>query len=104
MRQAMLLVFFERNVFPSTRRHTGYWRDWSSDVCSSDRIDGAGLQQAALRNLARWSATAPWTDEVSGDRRLLSSDTGDGWDAARILLPEVREHLQRELGDRKSVV
>ena len=45
-----------------------------------------------------WSATAPWTDEVSGDRRLLSSDTGDGNDAARILLPDVRDHLARELG------
>src|SRR5581483_12054052 len=22
--------------FTSTRRHTRYWRDWSSDVCSSD--------------------------------------------------------------------
>src|SRR5215203_6540715 len=22
--------------FSSIRRHTGYWRDWSSDVCSSD--------------------------------------------------------------------
>src|ERR1035437_10471265 len=22
--------------FPSRRRHTSYWRDWSSDVCSSD--------------------------------------------------------------------
>src|SRR5258707_6096761 len=26
-------VFF---FFPSRRRHTRYWRDWSSDVCSSD--------------------------------------------------------------------
>src|SRR3712207_7857558 len=26
------LYFF----FSSRRRHTGYWRDWSSDVCSSD--------------------------------------------------------------------
>lgn len=42
------------------------------------------LQEAALRNLATWSATAAWTDEVSGERRLISSDTGDGWDAARI--------------------
>ena len=42
-----------------------------------------------------WSAGAAWTDEVSGERRLLSSDTGDGWDAARILLPEVREQLDR---------
>jgi len=56
------------------------------------------LQDAALRNLAAWSATAAWTDEVSGERRLLSSDTGDGWDAVRILLPEVRERLSTELG------
>jgi hypothetical protein len=61
-------------------------------------IGPAELQSAALANLARWSASAPWTDEVSGDRRLMSSDTGEGWDAVRILLPEVREHLQRELG------
>ena len=56
------------------------------------------LRTTALRNLSTWSAGAAWTDEVSGDRRLLSSDTGDGWDAARILLPEVREHLAHELG------
>ncbi len=55
------------------------------------------VQDAAMRNLANWSANAAWTDEVSGDRRLLSSDTGDGWDAARILLPEVLERLGREL-------
>src|SRR3712207_6911924 len=28
-----LLVYF---FFSSRRRHTRYWRDWSSDVCSSD--------------------------------------------------------------------
>src|SRR3712207_9240254 len=28
----MRCVFF----FSSRRRHTRYWRDWSSDVCSSD--------------------------------------------------------------------
>src|SRR3712207_9034812 len=26
--------------FSSRRRHTRYWRDWSSDVCSSDLADG----------------------------------------------------------------
>src|SRR5258707_11845210 len=34
------LKFFYFNVFffffSSRRRHTRYWRDWSSDVCSSD--------------------------------------------------------------------
>src|SRR5947209_9645722 len=29
----MILFFF---FFSSRRRHTRYWRDWSSDVCSSD--------------------------------------------------------------------
>src|SRR3712207_6168395 len=30
--RACCVVFF----FSSRRRHTRYWRDWSSDVCSSD--------------------------------------------------------------------
>src|SRR3712207_5311152 len=32
MRTSFLFFFF----FSSRRRHTRYWRDWSSDVCSSD--------------------------------------------------------------------
>src|SRR5258707_8468015 len=32
----MSVVFF---FFSSRRRHTRYWRDWSSDVCSSDLIN-----------------------------------------------------------------
>jgi hypothetical protein len=61
-------------------------------------VEPSDLQDAAMRNLAAWSATAPWTDEVSGERRLISSDTGQGWDAVRILLPEVIAHLTAELG------
>src|SRR6476620_12495829 len=29
--------------FSSRRRHTRYWRDWSSDVCSSDLDTGDGI-------------------------------------------------------------
>ncbi|HTC85734.1 MAG TPA: hypothetical protein VK656_03470 [Candidatus Acidoferrum sp.] len=61
-------------------------------------VHASELQDAAIANLATWSATAPWTDEVSGERRLLSSETGDGNDAVRIILPAVREHLADELG------
>src|SRR3712207_6883531 len=32
MSHIILFCFF----FSSRRRHTRYWRDWSSDVCSSD--------------------------------------------------------------------
>src|SRR5882757_2605570 len=32
----MICLFFFFFFFSSRRRHTRYWRDWSSDVCSSD--------------------------------------------------------------------
>jgi hypothetical protein len=61
-------------------------------------VEPGAIHDAAMRNLAAWSAGAGWSDEASGERRLLSSDTGAGMDAARILLPEVRALLARELG------
>jgi uncharacterized protein YtpQ (UPF0354 family) len=70
----------------------------NADHLLSWGVPPTDVQDAALRNLAAWSAGAAWTDEVSGERRLISSDTGDGWDASRILLPEVRERLTAELG------
>src|SRR3712207_6902697 len=61
--------------FSSRRRHTRYWRDWSSDVCSSDlalldrlaparhaRHAGARLPRRAARGRPRGertSATSP---------------------------------------------
>src|SRR3712207_7505081 len=43
-------VFF---FFSSRRRHTRYWRDWSSDVCSSDLVGQSPLlgPRAPLRRL-----------------------------------------------------
>jgi hypothetical protein len=61
-------------------------------------VEPRQIQDAAMRNLSTWSASAPWSSEVSGSRHLISSQTGDGCDAARILLPEVVAHLVRELG------
>src|SRR3712207_1817524 len=43
----------ERLFFSSRRRHTGYWRDWSSDVCSSGLIvegDSAGGSSKMARD------------------------------------------------------
>ena len=56
-------------------------------------VEATEVQTAAMANLAAWSAVAPWTAEESDGRRLLSSDSGDGPDATRILLPEVRAYL-----------
>jgi uncharacterized protein YtpQ (UPF0354 family) len=61
-------------------------------------IDAPALRDTAMGNLRSWSEAAPWTDELADGRHILSSDTGDGGDAARILLPEVRQHLAGECG------
>jgi hypothetical protein len=57
------------------------------------------LRDTAYRNLATWSGGTGWAEEADGDRKLLSSASGEGWDAGRILLPEVRDHLASTLGD-----
>lgn len=67
-------------------------------------IEAQTLRDAAMGNLRAWSATAPWTEELEGGRRLLSSDTGDGGDAARILLAEVRQHLAGQCGGPSRVL
>src|SRR3712207_454722 len=48
----MLMFFF----FSSRRRHTRYWRDWSSDVCSSD-LNVRFLVEELLRPLGVLAAT-----------------------------------------------
>ena len=62
---------------------------------------GVGRGPAAGRpmaNLAAWSATAPWTDELSGERRLLSSDTGEGATRRGSCSPTCAAHLAGECG------
>ena len=76
----------------------------SGDHVAAWSVSAAALREAALQNLAAWSAGAPWSEEVEGRRRILSSDTGDGWDASRILLPEVTAHLATTLGQRSARV
>jgi hypothetical protein len=61
-------------------------------------VEPSEIQDAAMRNLATWSAGAAWSTEDSGGRHLVSSQTGDGFDAVRILLPDVVTHLGATLG------
>src|SRR5947209_12778052 len=39
--------------FSSRRRHTRYWRDWSSDVCSSDLARNRDALEAAAKEVGR---------------------------------------------------
>src|SRR5438445_5729143 len=41
----LLIPFF---FFSSRRRHTRYWRDWSSDVCSSDLVGLEGDSKSGM--------------------------------------------------------
>src|SRR3712207_8723662 len=53
-----VLYFF----FSSRRRHTRYWRDWSSDVCSSDLTVGqefGGWASLLERDVQRLEAVMP---------------------------------------------
>src|SRR3712207_7178377 len=72
--------------FSSRRRHTRYWRDWSSDVCSSD-LDDRGLGHGAAEPAQGLvPGTAIGDDlgnhrvEVAGDRVALA-DAGVDADA-----------------------
>jgi hypothetical protein len=56
------------------------------------------LHDTAMANLTDWSREADWTDEVNDGRRVIWSDWGEGMDAARILLVDVRTKLHRDLG------
>src|SRR3712207_8903526 len=55
--QFVLFITYTRSLyfffFSSRRRHTRYWRDWSSDVCSSD-LDYLQVSDAAHRELVGW--------------------------------------------------
>src|SRR3712207_8227041 len=80
--------------FSSRRRHTRYWRDWSSDVCSSDlatagsggllelgptmvrrlsrpveRAEAAGTDEARLAAYAELRALLSWLSVRSEERR-----------------------------------
>src|SRR3712207_7530594 len=69
------LLFF---VFFSSRgRHTRYWHDWSSDVCSSDLADQPRpLREAAVRGLhqqPRPAGAQPFQHRFAPANRLATA-------------------------------
>src|SRR3712207_2039746 len=61
---AIVFFFF----FSSRRRHTRYWRDWSSDVCSSD------LARSGLRRRLSDVGMPDSADDSAGERLVLAFD------------------------------
>src|SRR3712207_4803500 len=68
-------IFF---FFSSRRRHTRYWRDWSSDVCSSD-LPGT----LTAEELAEWLATTDAAAVLKLGRTFGS--VREAFDAAGVL-------------------
>src|SRR3712207_373119 len=72
----MVVEFF---FFSSRRRHTRYWRDWSSDVCSSDLKSVRfffGRSPAALLQLALFRISA---DDPEGSAALFRDVASRHW-------------------------
>jgi hypothetical protein len=76
----------------------------NTDHLVSWDVDVAAILSTAMANLEAWSNSTPWEEEVAGGRRLLVSDSGERWDAGRILLIAVRVYLERELGRNARVI
>src|SRR3712207_9362002 len=53
--------------FSSRRRHTRYWRDWSSDVCSSDLGTAERVHPRARARGWREGRGAASTSVLAGD-------------------------------------
>src|SRR5438445_2706018 len=62
-----VMLFFFFFFFSSRRRHTRYWRDWSSDVCSSD---------LARQPFYRSAAEHPTLFAAAVDKQFLEIDAG----------------------------
>src|SRR3712207_5888153 len=90
----MFLIFF----FSSRRRHTRYWRDWSSDVCSSDlvEIDNGG-SSIRMVGLAPVGVLPEYQGQGIGSRLIrmgLEACRERGYDAV-VLLGEPRSEERR---------
>src|SRR3712207_239210 len=59
------------DIFTSRRRHTRYWRDWSSDVCSSELLwQHRALALEALKLGTKRVRSAPVTEVLDRPARL----------------------------------
>src|SRR3712207_7451622 len=98
-------IFF----FSSRRRHTRYWRDWSSDVCSSDLssftvgeddrvIEGLGLLDVTTRRgpvRAVGEILSRWTGRDGDEQWLTGFENHGGY---TVLGPGVRPLATVEVG------
>src|SRR3712207_3152370 len=99
------IVFFF--FFSSRRRHTRYWRDWSSDVCSSDLppmeiagehfVDGGIVNSIPIGEAVRLGAKLIFVLQVGRIERPLTVPRRP-WEVAQVAFEIARRHrFAREL-------
>src|SRR3712207_303819 len=76
--------------FSSRRRHTRYWRDWSSDVCSSDLAAAQRVEQDAPEEPEQHGLQVPKgrDREDDSDEGELRRDVAEGKVGAQHRLQE----------------
>src|SRR3712207_8096153 len=75
--------------FSSRRRHTRYWRDWSSDVCSSDLPSGNAGTEESMENASAGESANNETDAGSAENTEESEP---------VVLPALDFTLQDQFG------
>src|SRR3712207_6871564 len=88
----LYFIFF---FFSSRRRHTRYWRDWSSDVCSSDLF--ASVLPATL-------CTRHWISHGRTGQSCWLYSSRFGCSSNDTVAPRTPAPLPSITRDRKSVV
>src|SRR5258707_8406089 len=109
--------------FSSRRRHTRYWRDWSSDVCSSDLARSLGTTATPvearathrqpkrhyktrirmpskldphLATIESWLATEPQITALAIVRRLAEIDPSTFGDKQHSIVQRLLRSLRRK--------
>src|SRR3712207_7622076 len=89
----LLKVTYSRNgfffFFSSRRRHTRYWRDWSSDVCSSDLATSCCAPCWELR---------PCRHALGSRSTAVAGRSGGEGRAAQIRTPPLLSFVTLEIG------
>src|SRR5258707_9683058 len=90
--------FFVFFFFSSRRRHTRYWRDWSSDVCSSDL--GLAGRMSTFRNVllirlkdVEYGAKFAWIIEVTKIPKSNPATSTTGREEGQIGRASCRERV-----------
>lgn len=76
----------DRSIETVTSQHLGKWK-----------VDAGDLAQRAVQNLASRPSPAP-VDVSDGGSKTFLINSGDSYDAARLLVPEARLRLEEALG------